>query len=261
MIDFDLSDKVLVVTGGASGIGRAVVDLAHRQGMAIAILDVDGEAADRAAAELSRSGAPTLARAVDVRDRDAVVSVVAEVESLLGPVHGAVTCAGISRPAPPEDMTDDQWSSVMDVNVTGTFNVVRAVGARMLERGSGSIVTVGSTNSLGGHAHRANYTASKHAILGLVRSIAIDWGRRGVRVNAIAPGVVDTPLLRNTNSEQMLRDTFFVRIPMARPSLPDEQARVAMFLLSEAASYVTGAVLPVDGGLTSGYFNHVDLDD
>jgi NAD(P)-dependent dehydrogenase (short-subunit alcohol dehydrogenase family) len=260
MIDFDLADKVLVVTGGASGIGRSMVDLAHRQGMSVAILDVNGEAAHHVAAELS-DGAPALGVAVDVRDRAAVQAAVSEIETTLGPVHGAVTCAGISRPAPPESMTDDEWSSVMDINVTGTFNVVRAVGARMVERGTGSIVMVGSTNSFGGHSQRANYTASKHAILGLVRSIAIDWARRGVRVNAVAPGVVDTPLLRNTNSEQMLRETFFVRIPMARPSLPEEQAKAALFLLSDAASYVTGAVLPVDGGLTSGYFNHVSFDD
>jgi NAD(P)-dependent dehydrogenase (short-subunit alcohol dehydrogenase family) len=261
VIDFDLADRVLLVTGGASGIGRAVAEYARAQRMSVAILDVDPEAAARAAGEIVSAGGRAVAVEVDVRDAAAVVDAVAQVESELGPVYGAVTCAGISRPAPAESMTAEQWSSVMDINVTGTFNVVQAAGARMLEHGSGSIVMVGSTNSLGGHVHRANYTASKHAVVGLVRSIALDWGRRGVRVNAIAPGVVDTPLLRNTNTEQMLRDTFFVRIPMARPAAPEEPAKVAMFLLSDAASYVTGAVLPVDGGLTSGYFNHVDFDD
>lgn len=261
MIDFDLSGRVLIVTGGGSGIGRAVSDYASEQGMAVAVLDRDGDAAQRTTAEIEDSGGRAVSVVVDVRNPAAVVHAVASVEDRLGPVYGAVTCAGISRPAPAESMSPDEWSSVMDVNVTGTFNVVQAAGSRMLEHGSGSIVMVGSTNSLGGHVHRANYTASKHAVVGLVRSIALDWSRRGVRVNAIAPGVVDTPLLRNTNTEQALRDTFFVRIPMARPSLPEEQAKAALFLLSDAASYISGAVLPVDGGLTSGYFNHVDFDE
>lgn len=260
MIDFDLRGRVALVTGGASGIGQAVVEAAAAQGMKVAIVDANAAAAEDACERLRQRGFRAESQCVDVRDRDALDSAVARFESELGPIYGAVMCAGISSRSAPESMSSDQWGSVIDINLTGTFNTVQAVGRGMLDRGEGSVVMIGSTNSLGGHTERASYVASKHGVHGLVRSIAIDWASRGVRVNAIAPGAVDTPLLRK-NSEQVLKDTFFVRIPQGRPSRPAEQASVCMFLLSEAASYITGAMIPVDGALTAGYWNHHPVED
>lgn len=257
MVDFDLHGKTVLITGGGSGIGRAVAIAAGAQGMKVAIIDTNAEMAEQSCAAVRAGGSDAGYQIVDVRNRSSLANAVNELESELGPISGAITCAGISRISLPEDMSEEEWSSVMDINVTGTFNTVQVVGRGMLERGYGSIVLVGSTDSLGGHTLRANYTASKHAVVGLAKSIAIDWGTRGVRVNTVAPGVIDTPLLRANNSQQVIDETFLRRIPQGRMSRAEEQANACLFLLSDAASYITGAVLPVDGGLTAGYFNHV----
>jgi 3-oxoacyl-[acyl-carrier protein] reductase len=131
----------------------------------------------------------------------------------------------------------------------------------MLSHGQGgSIVVIGSTDSLGGHEQRAAYAASKHGVAGLVKSLAIDWGRAGVRVNAVAPGPVDTPLMRGIHSTESINKNFLVRIPLGRLSSAQEQAKACLFLLSEDASYISGAVLAVDGGLTAGYFNNLPVE-
>ena len=257
MVDFDLRGRTVLITGGGSGLGRAVAMAAGAQGMQVAIIDTNAEMAEQSCAAVRAGGSDASYQIVDVRDRSSLAEAVKAFESELGPIYGAVTCAGISRIAQPEDMSEDEWSSVMDINVTGTFNTVQVAGRGMLERRSGSIVLIGSTDSLGGHTLRANYTASKHAVVGLAKSIAIDWGKRGVRVNALAPGVIDTPLLRANNSQRVIDETFVRRIPQGRMSRAEEQANACLFLLSDAASYITGAVLPVDGGLTAGYFNHL----
>lgn len=154
-------------------------------------------------------------------------------------------------------MNADDSSDVIDVNLTGTFNTAKAAGSHMLRNGRGSIVFVGSTNTLGGHSTRANYTASKHAVHRLGRSLAIDWGRSGIRVNTLAPGTVDTPLLLRNNSKEWLEENFIQKVPQGRLSAPEEQAMACMFLLSDASPYITGTVLAVDGGLTAGYFTHI----
>lgn len=256
-MDFGLQDETLVVTGGGSGIGRAICEEAGRQGMRVAVLDAHLASATEVADRLVDDGGKAIAVEVDVRDAGAVARAMEVVDQELGPVYGAVTSAGISRPAPPETMTSQDWSDVIDINLTGTFNTAQAAGVHMLRHGRGSIVLVGSTNTLGGHSTRANYTATKHAVHGLGRSLAIDWGRRGVRVNTLAPGTVDTPLLRNNNSQEWLEENFIQKIPQGRLCTPQEQALACMFLLSEAASYVTGTVLAVDGGLTAGYFTQI----
>ncbi|MES2532452.1 MAG: SDR family NAD(P)-dependent oxidoreductase [Pseudomonadota bacterium] len=257
-----MHDRVVLVTGGGSGIGRAIATLAVQQGARVAIADALADRADATAAALCREGGQAIAVTLDVRDSAACDAAVARIEAELGPIDGMVASAGVSPPSPAASMSDEIWSRCIDINLTGLFRSVRPVGQRMLARGRGAIVTIASVDGLGGHAARAHYTASKHGVIGLTRSLAIEWGRHGVRVNAIAPGVVDTPLLKANIPADHLRDAMVDRVPMGRLSRADEQAGPALFLLSDAASYVNGSVLTVDGGTSAGYFtrwNGADL--
>jgi NAD(P)-dependent dehydrogenase (short-subunit alcohol dehydrogenase family) len=159
-------------------------------------------------------------------------------------------------------MSDEIWSRCLDVNLTGMFRSVRPVGQRMVARQRGAIVTIASVDGLGGHAGRAHYSASKHGVIGLTRALAIEWGRFGVRVNAVAPGVVDTPLVRANLPADHIRYAMVDRVPLGRLARAEEQAGPTLFLLSDAASYVTGSVMTVDGGTSAGFFtrwNGADL--
>jgi NAD(P)-dependent dehydrogenase (short-subunit alcohol dehydrogenase family) len=259
LFDFGLAGKSLIVTGGASGIGRVTAELAAAQGMVVAILDRDGKAVSAAVTDIQQAGGVAAGFVVDVRDRSGVRAAVNTIEKELGPLYGIVACAGIAPLAVAEEETAEQWAAVIDVNLTGTFFCVQAVGERLLSRGRGSVVVIGSSASLGGHTMRAAYVASKHGVSGMVKSLAIDWGRRGVRVNAVAVGSVDAPLLWRNHSEESVAKNLLVRIPLGRLSTPTEQANACMFLLSDAASYISGVLLPVDGGLTAGYLNNLPI--
>jgi len=253
-VDFELSGRLLVIAGGASGIGLAVAQEARIHGMRVAILDSSAAQAAAALAELDPAGDNCMAEVLDVRDGAACEAAVERIEARLGPIDALVTCAGISRPEPAESMSDETWDAVLGVNLGGMFRTVRSVGRRMVARRRGAIVNISSTDGLGGHAARVNYSASKHGVIGLTRSLAIEWGRHGVRVNAVAPGVVETPLLRRNVPLDHIENAMIDRVPMGRFSSAAEQARACLFLLSDAASYVNGATLAVDGGLTAGYF-------
>jgi NAD(P)-dependent dehydrogenase (short-subunit alcohol dehydrogenase family) len=253
VMDFGLSGKVILVTGGASGIGRACALMASRCGAHVAVVDTSIDQAREVAEEIRAIGVRSAAEILDVRDGNAAEQAVSRIEDSLGPIHGMIACAGTSKAEPAELMSDEAWATVLDVNLTGMFKSIRPVGKRMIERRVGSIVTISSGDGLGGHAGRANYAASKHGVIGLSRSLAIEWGRHGVRVNAVAPGVVDTPLLRRGVPLDNIEGAMLDRVPLGRFSTPEEQGSACLFLLSDAASYINGAVLCVDGGLTAGY--------
>lgn len=261
-MDYGLKGRVLYITGGGSGIGRAIALEAARGGARVAVADAVAERAQSVAAELRALGTQALARTLDVRDPAACEATVAEIEGQLGTIAGMVACAGISPPQPAASMADEIWTRCLDVNLTGMFRSVQPVGRRMVERRSGAIVTISSVDGLGGHAGRAHYSASKHGVIGLTRALAIEWGRFGVRVNSVAPGVVDTPLVRANLPPDHLQHAMIDRVPMGRLARAEEQAGPTLFLLSDGASFVNGAVLAVDGGTSSGYFtrwNGADL--
>lgn len=261
-MDYGLNGRVVFITGGGSGIGRAIGLEAARGGARVAVIDAVAERSAQVATELRDLGVDAVGETLDVRDAAACETVVARVEQKLGAIDAMVACAGISPPSAADVMPDEIWTRCIDVNLTGMFRSVQAVGKGMVARRKGAIVTIASIDGLGGHAGRAHYSASKHGVIGLTRALAIEWGRHGVRVNAVAPGVVDTPLLRANIPPDHLQYAMLDRNPLGRLARPDEQAGPTLFLLSDAASYVTGSVMTVDGGSSAGFFtrwNGADL--
>ncbi len=261
-MNYGLAGRVLFVTGGGSGIGRAIALEGARGGAHVAVADAIGERAEQVAGELRALGVQALACTLDVRDASACEAAVVDIEARLGPIDGMVACAGISPPQPAATMPDEIWTRCIDVNLTGMFRSVQPVGRRMVARNRGAIVTISSVDGMGGHAGRAHYSASKHGVIGLTRALAIEWGRHGVRVNSVAPGVVDTPLVRANLPADHIQHAMLDRVPMARLARAEEQAGPTLFLLSDGASFINGAVLPVDGGATAGFFtrwNGADL--
>ncbi|MEX0407454.1 SDR family NAD(P)-dependent oxidoreductase [Aquibium sp. LZ166] len=254
MISYGLKDRTIAITGGASGIGRAAALMLARDGSNVGIIDVNGGNIDKVLAEIREHGVKASGFVADVRDAGQIRQAAERFEQELGAVDGLFACAGISNTAPAETMEEAAFEDVIDINLKGAFLSCREFGRRMIERGRGSIVVISSVDGLGGHPGRISYVSSKHAVNGLAKNLALEWGRHGVRVNAIAPGFVDTPLLRASMPAKFITGVVEDRMPLGRMAAPEEIASIALMLLSDAATYVTGAVVPIDGGLTAGYF-------
>lgn len=237
-----LAGHVAVVTGGASGIGLAAARLFLREGARVAVVDRDASALDGA-----------LGLAADVGDEDAVAAAHAAVRHAFGPVSILLTAAGISLGAPLQDTALADWNEVFRVNVTGTFLWMRAVLPNM-PRG-GAVVTVASQLAIAGGRGNAAYVASKGAIISLTRTTAVDVAPRGIRVNALAPGAIETPLLdrafARSADPHTARVASVARHAMKRLGRAEEVAEAALYLASGAAGFTTGVVLPVDGGWTA----------
>jgi NAD(P)-dependent dehydrogenase (short-subunit alcohol dehydrogenase family) len=251
---FEMTGQVILVTGAGSGIGRAAALLAAQSGAKVLVADVAAKEADVVVEAIRGTGGHAIPLHYDVRDPDASVAEIDRAEGEAGPISGLIASAGISRPAPAEQITPRQWQDVLDTNLNGLFYSVQDVGRRMIMRGTGSIVTMASVTAFGGMAGRSHYTTSKYAVVGLTKSLAIEWGRHGVRVNAVAPGFVDTPLLQRNIPQRYRREVMIDRVPLARLATAEDVANACMFLLSDAAAYITGTVLTIDGGLTAGFF-------
>jgi NAD(P)-dependent dehydrogenase (short-subunit alcohol dehydrogenase family) len=252
-IRFGLEGRLFVVVGGATGIGAATCRALLDQGAKLAVIDL-AEAPLRAAiAGYEAAGFAVQGELADVRDEDAVERAFAAIVAKSGVPDGVLFAAGVSVPSRAVETSAAEWDRILDINLGGAFRTAAIVGRHMLPAGKGAMVLISSISGSFGHAGRSHYSASKHGVNGLARSLAIEWGQFGLRVNAIAPGVVDTALLRGNMPPEHLRDVMLDRIPMARLAQAEEIASAILFLLSEAASYVNGAVLTVDGGLTAGY--------
>lgn len=260
MTENSMAGRVIAITGAASGIGRATALIAAARGAGVAILDVNQEAADRVTAEITALGGRAVGITADVCDEPALVAADERIAAELGPVFGLVTAAGISVAAKAEDLAVEDWNRVFNVNALGTFLPCRTFGRGMIARRDGAIVAIGSISGMGGQASRAAYVASKFAVSGLVKCLAVEWGRHNVRVNCIAPTVVETPLLRAGVPASFI-DAMIDRTPMARNAQPDDIARAALMLMSDDAAYITGVHLPVDGGVTSGFFTRRSGED
>ena len=248
--------RAYLVTGAARGIGAAVARRLAAEGAALALADLDTAGLDRLAGALAADGTGVITASFDTRDSAATEAFVAEAMAAFGRLDGAVPCAGIARAAPAEEMSDAIWGDVIGINLTGVFITCRAVGRELLKAGQGAIVTIASITAKGGQPGRVNYAASKWGIAGLTKSLAVEWGHRGVRVNAVAPNGVDTPMIRDGIPPEFLDGVMLDRTPLGRLAQPEEIAAAIVFLLSDEAGYINGAMLEVDGGLTAGFMTH-----
>lgn len=242
--------KVVVVTGGGSGIGRATAEAFAREGASVAVLDLSPAAAAVVVDEIRSAGGISRAWGVDVRDEASLEPVGREVAEVWGGVDVLVSNAGLSQSA--HELSAETWDVVLDTNLKGVWLCDRAFIPHLRRRGGGAIVHVGSVHSLASRPGMAAYDASKAALLGLTRGLALDLAADHIRVNIVLPGVIDTPLLRGDltpDQVTLLKARWSAVIPMKRVAVPSEVAEVLVFLASDAASYVTGAQLLVDGGL------------
>ena len=243
-----LQDRRILITGGAGGIGAAAVRRLSAEGAAVAVLDRDVDAAQRLAAEVDR----TVAFEADVTRPESVDAAVSAAAQELGGLDGVLTCAGIARSGLPHEMSLDDWYSVIDINLNGTFLAVRAALPHLLEADAASVVTIGSVASLiSANTNTCGYDASKSGVLGLTRSIAVGYADRGVRANCLCPGVVDTPLARRAREVEGVTSNAVAATPLGRRAEPEEMAGIIAFLLSAESSYMTGSVVTADGGLTA----------
>lgn len=243
----------VVITGAARGIGLETARLVAEAGASVALVDRDAEPLEVAADRLRAAGADVVRHVADVADEQAVAAVFESVRERMGPVTGAVACAGIDRGAALHELAASTWDEVVAVNLRGVFLTCRAALNHMLEAGGGSLVCVSSPLAfVGVPGGTGAYSATKGGVSALVRTLAVDYGSQGIRVNALLPGATETDLMwagQPADAVASLRETVNEQIPLGRLADPDEPARAAFWLLSDASSYVTGSQLACDGGV------------
>jgi NAD(P)-dependent dehydrogenase (short-subunit alcohol dehydrogenase family) len=249
----DLSGRVAVVIGGTSGIGRAIAHGLAEAGADVVCSSRRIEQVEIAATEIEELGRKTLRIASDVSDKNSLQNLLYECVKTFGKVDILVNCAGRTKRAPTVDFDEDDWSAIIETNLTGTLRACQIFGRQMLENGYGRIINIASLSTFVALLEVAAYSASKAAVASLTQSLAIEWAKHGVNVNAIAPGVFLTDLNRHLLETTERGKEFKIRTPMGRFGNVEELAGAAVFLASDAASFVTGEVLVVDGGfLASG---------
>jgi 3-oxoacyl-[acyl-carrier protein] reductase len=242
-----LKGKVALVTGAAQGIGKAVGLLLARNGANIVVSDINLEKAEETAKEIESIGTNAMAVKVDVANLSDVERMVAAVLEKFDKIDILVNNAGITRDKLILRMTEEDWDVVLNVNLKGTFNCTKAVIRHMAKQRSGKIVSIASVVGEMGNAGQVNYSASKAGVIGLTKTIAREFAQRGINVNAIAPGYIETPMtevLPEKVKEELRR-----LIPMERLGKPEDVAEAALFLVSEESNYITGHVLNVNGGI------------
>jgi 3-oxoacyl-[acyl-carrier protein] reductase len=245
-----IAGRTAIVTGAASGMGRATAHLFASEGAHVAVVDRPGGGADAVAEEITAAGGRAVPFGVDLADGDAAAAVVDDARAALGPIDILVNNAGISLPAPIDsDGFEDAWALTMAINLNAYTRTIRAALADLKRDGEGRIVNVASTEGLGATAAMAPYTASKHGVIGLTRSLAVELGPTGVTVNCICPGPIRTGMTSLIPEEAKVK---FARrrVPMRRYGEPEEVAQITLSVVLPAASFLTGVVIPVDGGLT-----------
>lgn len=249
----ELNGRTAVVIGGTSGIGRAIAHGLAEAGADVVCTSRRAEQVEAAAAEIETRGKRTLRVTSDVSDRDSLQHLLDKCIAEFGKVDILVNSAGRTKRAPTVDFAEEDWAEILETNLTGTLRACQVFGRHMLDRGYGRIVNIASLSTFVSLHEVAAYSASKAAVGSLTKSLAIEWAKHGVNVNAIAPGVFRTALNQKLLDESDRGREFLTRTPMGRFGQVEELAGAAVFLASEAASFVTGEILVVDGGfLASG---------
>jgi 2-hydroxycyclohexanecarboxyl-CoA dehydrogenase len=246
-----MSERVAVVTGAGSGIGLAISLRLAADGVAVAALDRDGAAAKEATEEIEASGGTGIALQADVTDRPGIEAGVAEVVDRLGRPTILVNNAGLQAFDPFLAISPEKWHRILEVNLTGTFHCCQVVLPHMIEAGWGRIVNISSSSAQGGQPLMTHYVSSKAGVIGLTKALALEFGPKGITVNTIPPGFIDTPMLRGTEEKGLLGkgvDHHAAQTPVRRVGLPTDIAAACAFLVSDEASYITGQVIGVNGG-------------
>lgn len=242
-----LKDKVAIITGSGGGLGKEAALLFAREGAKVVVCDINEVRADATAREINEFDGVAVGMRVDVADLESVENMVGRVLETFGRVDVLINNAGITADALLVKMTDEQWDGVMNVNLKGVFNCTRAVAPMMIEQGSGKIVNTSSVVGVYGNIGQTNYIASKAAIIGMTKGWAKELGRKGINVNAVAPGFTMTEMM-STVPERILT-AIKEKTPLGRLGEPKDIAYAYLYLASDEANFVNGAVLQVDGGL------------
>jgi 3-oxoacyl-[acyl-carrier protein] reductase len=245
-----LSDKVALVTGGGRGIGRAIVLELAGQGADMIVSDIDLSIAEKTADEAKALGVRSIAVKADVSKADEVEFMIQKSIGSMGKIDILVNNAGITRDTLLMRMDEKDWDLVLSVNLKGAFLCTRAVIRPMMKQRSGKIVNIASVVGLTGNAGQANYAASKAGLIGFTKATAKEVAGRNIQVNAVAPGYIETEMTARLPQES--KDAFLSQIPMKRAGTPGDVARVVTFLASPASDYITGQVIPIDGGMVMG---------
>jgi NAD(P)-dependent dehydrogenase (short-subunit alcohol dehydrogenase family) len=249
----EFHNQVALITGGASGLGRAAAEQLAARGACVVVADVQREAADALAQTLEERGGRAIAVTCDVRDDDAVHSAVRAAVDHFGTLDIAINAAGIGGPeVRTAEYDPDAWSRVIDINLTGVWRSMRHEIPAMLASGGGAIVNVASVAGLIGFPRHPAYAASKHGVIGLTRTAALEYGRKGLRINALCPGFTLTPMVQQMLDAGLAQSDLVARVPLGRLGTADEVAASALFLCSTAAAFMSGHALTIDGGIVAG---------
>jgi 3-oxoacyl-[acyl-carrier protein] reductase len=241
-------ERIALVTGGSRGIGEAIVQQLAAAGWKVAFTYHGNEQAAAGVCErVGQAGGAAFAFQADARDYSRALEVVKDVENSVGPIRLLVNNAGIKKDMAFFRMTPEAWEDVIDTNLGGTFNYSRAVIFEMIKRQAGVVLNIVSVSGIIGLAGQTNYSASKAAVIGFTRALSKEVARLNIRVNAVAPGFIETDML--TSMPEATRSKIFAQIPMGSPGAPSDVASVVLFLSGEGGRYITGQVIPVDGGM------------
>lgn len=243
----NLKDKTALVTGSARGIGAAIATALAKAGADVVISDIDQQGAEQMAANITDLGRRSNAIAADVSDPEQAAALIKQTQEQMGKLDILVNNAGITRDNLLMRMSESEWDSVIKVNLKGTFNCIKAAARPMMKQRSGKIINIASVVGVMGNAGQANYSASKAGVIGLTKSSAKEFGARGIQVNAVAPGYIETEMTKNLPDSA--KDSFITNIPLGRAGQSTDVANVVLFLSSPLADYITGQVINVDGGM------------